>query len=363
MIESGHFSDKKILLVDKSDKRSNDRTWCFWEKENGLFEPVVHKRWNYITVYNNQFHRRLDTNPYTYKMIRGIDFYKHCLSKINQQPNIDWMYGQIDGVVDNNGNVQLIIDGQMHDANKAVIFNSVRNESSVQQQKAIRLLQHFKGWMIETPIPSFNPEEAVLMDFRMPQSGGTTFGYTLPLTTHRALVEYTLFSESLLEDNAYDEGLKRYIEQNLGITTYTITEQEKGVIPMTNEVFPWYEGGAYHIGTAGGQTKASSGYTFQFIQKQTAAIVQALVNNKLNKNVKPFPSPRRFHFYDSVLLHILAHKKMGGDDIFTRLFKKNTAPAVFKFLDNESSLPEDLALIKSLPTGVFLRAALATIMA
>ncbi|MEJ0032902.1 MAG: hypothetical protein WDO15_22180 [Bacteroidota bacterium] len=37
MIESGKFSDKKIMVVDRDLKPRNDRTWCFWEKEDGSF--------------------------------------------------------------------------------------------------------------------------------------------------------------------------------------------------------------------------------------------------------------------------------------------------------------------------------------
>ena len=38
MINSKKFIKKKILLVDKEGKTKNDRTWCFWEKQNGFFE-------------------------------------------------------------------------------------------------------------------------------------------------------------------------------------------------------------------------------------------------------------------------------------------------------------------------------------
>ena len=26
------FADKKILILDKEAKKTNDRTWCYWEK-------------------------------------------------------------------------------------------------------------------------------------------------------------------------------------------------------------------------------------------------------------------------------------------------------------------------------------------
>ncbi len=48
MIHSGKFRDKKILIVDQSTKTLNDRTWCFWQKEPGLFESIVYKEWRHL---------------------------------------------------------------------------------------------------------------------------------------------------------------------------------------------------------------------------------------------------------------------------------------------------------------------------
>jgi lycopene beta-cyclase len=110
-----------------------------------------------------------------------------------------------------------------------------------------------------------------------------------------------------------------------------------------------------HIGTAGGQTKASSGYTFQFIQKQSDQIIEMLLKGESLTHLKR--APWRFRFYDNTLLYILYHKTLPGRNIFSTLFKKNKATQVLKFLDNESSLREELGIITSLPTWPFLKAA------
>ena len=36
MIESGAFSNKKILLIERHPKTKNDRTWCFWEEQPAM---------------------------------------------------------------------------------------------------------------------------------------------------------------------------------------------------------------------------------------------------------------------------------------------------------------------------------------
>jgi lycopene beta-cyclase len=60
------------------------------------------------------------------------------------------------------------------------------------------LLQHFKGWVIETAKPAFDPSQAIFMDFRVSQQNGTTFIYLMPTSSTTALVEYTLFTEKVL---------------------------------------------------------------------------------------------------------------------------------------------------------------------
>ena len=357
MIGSGKFKEKKILLLDKEPKTKNDRTWCFWEKEDGFFDEVVYKKWDTISFLSNDYSSSLmNIAPYQYKMIRGIDFYQYCFKEIEKYRNIEVVYGEVNGweyekerlVLRINEKEFRLFDSGTH------LFNSFFTPD-LQNSKVIRLLQHFKGWVIETEQPAFNAAEATIMDFRVHQNRGTTFAYVLPFNSTSALIEYTLFTKELLNQEQYDEELKKYIKSFLKIDSYTIKEQEFGIIPMTNEKFS-FSGNGWQIGTAGGQTKASSGYTFRFIQKQSQQIVDYLIGGK-NLNYLP-ATPKRFRFYDNTLLHILYYNKLPGDKIFSQLFKKNKPQQVLRFLDNESSLTDELKIISSLPAWPFLKAAL-----
>ena len=237
------------------------------------------------------------------------------------------------------------------------ILTSIIFEKPTLKSNQYFLQQHFKGWIIETAVPVFDANKPVLMDFRVGQDQGTTFVYVMPFSETQALIEYTLFNDRLLEQQQYDEGLKDYINRFLKIDLYKIIEEEFGVIPMTNYRFPSRNGKIINIGTAGGQTKASSGYTFRFIQKHSAALVQQFVRFGNPFLKKPVSSPR-FHFYDSTLLHILSYRQLSGERIFSDLFKKNKPQRVLRFLDNESSLKDELKIISSLPAMPFLKAAL-----
>ena len=353
IIHSGGFSHKKILLVDKDAKNANDRTWCFWEKDAGLFEPIVHQQWNKLWVHEHNASKKLDIHPYYYKMIRGIDFYDYCFHQINQQPNFTFLQQKVEHVFSSQDTTGIMVAGKPIHAD--YVFNSILFRQPELDNKEYWLLQHFKGWIIETEENVFNENEATLMDFRTNQKDGTAFCYVLPLAANKALVEYTLFSPQLLQPKEYNDGLASYICNILHINAYKIIDEEFGVIPMTNAPFEPSVNHIINMGTAGGQTKASSGYTFQFIQKQAQAIVANLI-----KNGEPSYAfeKSRFHFYDSVLLNILYKKKYPGSKIFYRLFAANNTSTVFNFLDNQSSLQQELRIIGSLPTLPFLKAAL-----
>lgn len=352
LILSGKFSDKKILIVDKEQKNKNDRTWCFWEKEPGLFDRIVYKQWEKLWFHGEDFSRLLELLPYQYKLIRGIDFYTYCFNLISKQSNIIVRRGDIREIKNENGKPVITIGDEKISA--GYIFNSILFSKPRLQKREYYLLQHFKGWTIETEKACFDPGKATLMDFRVDQQQGTSFVYIMPFSEKDALIEYTLFSGKLLEPNQYEAGLTAYIQKFLEAGSYKIKEEEVGVIPMTNHRFAASDGNIINIGTAGGQTKGSSGYTFRFIQKHSALIVQRLVSGKSPVvNV----SKRKFHFYDSVLLNIFQEKKIPGKKIFSALFKKNKPQRLLRFLDNESSLGEDLQIISSLPTWPFLKAA------
>lgn len=356
LLRSGKYSDKRILLIDKDDKKTNDRTWCYWEKGSGFFEEIVYKKWNAVSFFGNEFSKELQISPYQYKMIRGIDFYNYCFTEIRRHSNVEIVKASIQlWDFDKEKIVFTIDDKRYHLAREGTeIFNSFYN-TDFQNSKAITVLQHFKGWQIETAEPVFNPGIATLMDFRVHQEHGTSFAYVLPFSETKALVEYTLFTRHLLAQEQYDIELKGYLENILQIKEYKIIDEEFGVIPMTNERYP-FAGKGWQIGTAGGQTKASTGYTFQFIQKQSEQIADCLLQNK-PLSLLSF-SKKRFRFYDNTLLYILYNDILPGKNIFTELFRKNKPQSILRFLDNESSLSEELKIIASLPTWPFLKAAL-----
>ncbi|WP_333799984.1 lycopene cyclase family protein [Phnomibacter sp.] len=350
MAAEPRLGQQKILVIDKAPKAGNDRTWCFWEKQPGYFEHLVHHSWQQLWVKHPQGALPLQLDGYAYKMIRSIDFYKHGMQQLAAAPNVQLHYGNVQSVDAANG----IITTGGGTFKATHIFSSVLLQEPVMQPDEFYLLQHFRGWFIETEEDVFDEAAADLMNFRVSQEHGCAFMYVLPLSKRKALVEYTLFTEEVLTNEQYDAGLQQFMQDELKLHSFHISEVENGIIPMTNLRFPAQEGCVTYIGTAGGRTKASTGYTFQHIQQHSEQLVKALLNNQSTA----LPMQQRFHFYDSVLLQILHERKLPGADVFFQLFQRNPAARVLRFLDNQTSLWQELRLMNTTPWKYFVPAAL-----
>ncbi|MBA4196774.1 MAG: lycopene cyclase [Chitinophaga sp.] len=352
MLQEPVLQHKKILVIDNAPKTKNDRTWCFWEKENSIFQSIIHHQWDQLNFRSNTYNAVLNIEPYNYKMLQGLDFYNYVMQAAQAFPNVKFIYETVTEIKSHQANAVVITNANVYSAQ--YVFNSI----IFSKQKITKgLLQHFKGWLIKTEEPVFNASVATFMDFTVSQQHGTTFMYVLPTGNNVALVEYTLFTEELLKEDDYNNALKNYIHQQLQITQFELLHEEFGVIPMTAHSFVRTDGNIVNIGTAGGDTKGSSGYTFQFIQKRTAQIVTSVV-----KNQHPFKKAsfvkRKFKLYDDVLLDVLQNKKMKGAELFTCIFQKNNPQTVLQFLDNETGLLQDLKIMSSVPMKIFLPVAI-----
>jgi len=352
MVQSGNFKDKTILLIDEDSKKSNDRTWCYWEQSKGKWDKIVSMKWNRALYANEAFSRSLDLQPYQYKMIKGLDFYNKIFKRISKETNITFLNQNVIGYSESADGVVVQTTGGDFSCDK--LLNSIYDPSKILAQKKYPLLQqHFIGWFIQSEQLVFNPNQLTFMDFSVAQKGNTRFMYILPTSNTQALIEYTLFSKDLLAEAEYEDEIKTYIA-NLGIKDYTIIEKEQGSIPMTS--YPFWKNNTQHIiniGSAGGWTKASTGFTFKNSDKKSDALVGFLYSGT---DFRKFHKTNKFWFYDLLLLDILDQKNEKGSLIFSSLFKKGNPALIFKFLDEQTSFLEDIRVILKCPTLLFLKA-------
>lgn len=335
-------SQKTILVIDKASKSDNDRTWCFWEKGENLLETLIYKSWQKAIVRTSKWEETYTLAPYSYKMIRGIDFYEFMKRELDKT-NITWVQEEVEMI-----NPDGIVKTDQTEYKGKLVFDSTFQFEQLSQSSANTILQHFKGKVIRTKSEVFDPQTATYMDFGMEQEGDCRFGYILPFDSRTALVEYTLFNKQLLKEDEYERKLKAYIKQ-LGIQECEVLEEEYGIIPMTDFKFVSRQSDqVFSIGIKGGFAKASTGYTFLRGQKILQKMVQNIITGKAPDIDLPFHK-LRFKTYDATLLSVLDSGKFTGEDIFGELFRKNGIHSMFKFLDEETNLAEEMKIMSTTP--------------
>jgi lycopene beta-cyclase len=355
MLQSGLLESRRLLILDKDSKSENDRTWCFWEKGEGPFESIVYHAWEHAWFFGPSWAKKMHLSPYKYKMIRADAFYVFVKKALEKEKNVVFALEKITDIRDGGHQVEIKTTENQYSA--AWLFNSLSPKTS-RQARYHYLLQHFVGWFIKTPKPFFRPDEPYLMDFRIPQKDECRFMYVLPSSETEALVEFTLFSEAHLPLQAYDAQIKEYLKEYLKLEEFEILHQEFGSIPMYSEPFSKGNGNRIvNIGTAGGQTKASTGYTFTRIQKHSKALVTSILKTN-SPHLKTNWFSLRHSFYDRVLLHVLANKAAPAARIFQNLFRYNGASSIFSFLDEDSHFLLEYKIINTVPILPFMKAAM-----
>ncbi|HMQ07083.1 MAG TPA: lycopene cyclase family protein [Saprospiraceae bacterium] len=343
---SRNLSHLSVLVIEKENKNSNDRTWCFWDKEDRYFDHLLSNTFTYFEFYSKKSSLQFDLSPYRYKMLRSGPFYQYIHQLIDGSPNISWISAEIHSIIEIADLVEVNTEkGQYYGrwVFKSFPGNNWRSEPQLQ------VAQHFKGWFIETLNPAFNATSAIFMDFRIPQCEEIRFFYVLPLSNHQALVEIAIFSGEPLKSEEYDPIIRDYITQYLQIDQYQIIEEEVGIIPMTT--YPFWKHNSrriIHIGTGGGAVKPSSGYAFKRMLTHASFIAESFESGSIKGQSDSF-FLNKYYFYDRTLLDVFLKQGQSGENIFDILFSTNKIMNVLSFLDGTTTLGEEISIFSSLP--------------
>ncbi len=347
-------ADRRVIVVDRRFDVGDDRTWAFWGTNASPFSGVADRTWDRLNVNFPGWGttERLGSGR-TYQRVRRRDYDSTILGAAERRPNIRFVAQDILDISDEpDGGVVVLPEGELR---APIVLQSTPLRSAGHAVPARHPLnQHFGGWEVHTQSPVFDPQVATLMDFDTDQLGATSFFYVLPEARDRALVEFTMFSPEPRDRTFYDEQLRRRLER-LGAGDVSIERTEYGVIPMDDRRHDQRRSPhVWNLGTSGGMTKPTSGYTFQRIHAQTRRLVDHWA-----KGIEPTPlpsPPARYRFADRTLLSILHHHPELGRSVFEHLFRSTSIDDVLTFLDEDSAVRDDARMIARLPWRPFLRA-------
>ncbi|MDC0167503.1 lycopene cyclase family protein [Candidatus Pelagibacter sp.] len=324
------FKNKTLAIIEPRNDYIRDKTWSFWKVAAHNFEDCVKHSWSNFSVNipNQTKYVQCDNSPY-----QSIDsglFYEKIINTLKKNTNINF-FKNINEISNEN----------------SFIFNSVTNVSDSKND----LWQHFSGIEIETNKDVFDNQIFNLMDFDCEQRDSVHFFYTLPFSKKNALIETTWISDLNHPSNQdYSIQLEDYIKNKLKIKNYEIKFKETGAIPLFHPQ-NIKKINQMEIGTAGGMTRLSTGYTFMNIQSQSKYIRENFENIQ---KVSNFNVNSKYKFLDNIFLKVLKKNSEKMPEIFFKMF--NCSPStVINFLSNKSNIYEDFSIILKMPKLVFLK--------
>ncbi len=344
----------QVLVVDSAFAPVNDKTWCFWTDKPPPFREIIYRTWNKAYFSALEMDAFLYLDNYSYHSIRSSDFKEYVLSELKKHKNFEFLEEDILDMTSHKKKTILLTkksDSYIAD----YIFQSVFKPERTAPKYP--LIQHFLGFDIQAEHPVFDPATFTVMDFDNEFEPGVAFMYVLPFSHHEALLEFTVFSETPLPKEDYEDKIIDYMLNEFGLhhSEYYVKRTEYGEIPMQDmEYKPTYGSNIINLGTVGGLTKPSTGYTFLKTQEYTRELASALIAGQ--PPVLPPKSKFRYRYYDLLLLHILSNSTEDSLCVFRDLFRKNPTDAIFRFLSEESNFMQDLKIMSSVPYTPFFKA-------
>lgn len=326
-------SNLDVMMVDPSD-HAPDRNLCVWGSPLPMLSDALIAEWK--------------TLRFGYK---NATITRELAAFSYQHYNAQSIRSAVEHVVHIHR-----VQAHAHEPNAAYdVSLDSRPAQDFHRRSTVALQQHFLGWRIRTTSAVFDPDVMTMMDFRTDQQHGVCFIYVLPYSEKEALVECTVFSAELWSTAEYEKRLRTYIDNILFCSSYEVISTETGSIPMCDAI-PHRSRGAnwISIGSAAGLTKPTTGYTVARCIRDAEHMLDHY--DATGRWTVPQRAHRRFDWYDRLLLRIIRDEPQHVSTILWTLFERNPVEVILRFLDEQTSLREELRLFWTLPWNPFLRA-------
>lgn len=354
LVQHGQRAPSTLILEQRASYK-NDRTWCFWGDAKTPFAQQAAHQWQTFKVVDAGQERRLDCSETPYRMLTAEQFYNSATAALANVPQISL---KMESTVNSDPQFR---QGRWHfetpdGAFSAASVVDTRPQRPPAQDDAL-LWQSFYGLEIECAQPVFEPSCVELMNFSAATSDRVAFTYVLPLSSTRALVEFTVFAVAPFTSDALDLDLQNAIAERVKGAEFTVLRSEQGVLPMglaglqasRQDADPAY----VRVGLFAGAARPSTGYAFQRIQRWAAECGRAIANGGLPTGHPQEPALRGW--MDTLFLNVVRRQPELAPQLFMALFSGVASQRVIRFLGESARLSDFVAMVWALPHKPFLR--------
>ena len=343
----------RIIILEQLVTPNCDKTWCFWGKGSvpHYLHPLIRQQWSQWSVSHNgrEVSQSSINGRNDYCCIQAEDFYRFALTLVEQADNVVFIGGQ--SIIDAQEQASQV-KVRSHDYDIVAQHCLDTRYQSESYEKG--LYQCFAGLWLEADQALFDPSKVELMHNLECHDGVLHFDYVLPLSSHQALFERTFFSPKplLFEDLRRDS--EQEITSRYGNIDVNIQRREQGILPMIASLLPVDTDCWHYAGMAGGHMRSATGYAFVSVQRWAQVVAAAMMNNKPWPNYQPIKD--RYRWMDKIFLRVLAQQMDIAPALFLRLLEKTDSDQFTRFMTEQASYRDLLAILKAMPKRPFINA-------
>ncbi|MEQ6884677.1 lycopene cyclase family protein [Salicola sp. Rm-C-2C1-2] len=346
----------RVHLLEPRTTYHNDRTWCFWDREDHPFRELITHRWPQWQV-SAGGRRVVQSNPQTpYALLPADALYGYALERIDACPGLSLQQGvTVEGIEEQDGGVQVHTSAGTLNARAMV---DTRPPENLPETSTTGFWQVFTGIEIHCPDHGYETTTARLMDFQACDDH-PCFVYLLPKDAHHLLVEWTAF-QSHRDNQGYRAQLEHWLASE-GIKDYRVIRSESSMLPMIPISDERRSGRVIKAGVGAGWMRAATGYHFASCQRGSMLLAQQILAASASNQwhlTPPNVRSRWLEWMDRVFLRALQRHPDQAPQWFLSLFSRTTAPQMGRFMNDQPNLRDALAIASALPPGPFLKAAL-----
>ena len=346
----------RILIVEQRSYYANDRSWCFWDRDETSLRRMVKHRWPLMRVRDGNRLVTVNCGDTPYQMIAAETFYAEALAVIGRSTRIDlFMDTSVLAAPTKSSEYWHIETSEGLQTGMTVVDTRPRQEP---RRGGAVLWQSFSGHEVKCEDPVFDPACLDLMDFSNTDPSGIRFDYVLPLSPHHALIEVTQFAPEPFHQQDLASGLTRATLRRVRGAPFKIVRSESSILPMgsapvTASPVATRDPSYVYAGLANGGARPSTGYAFQRIQRWADSCARLIGSGEAPAG-HPC-DPLILCAMDHIFLSVLRTQPAAAPAVFLTLFERADAARVIRFLSDRGTLVDYLAIIAALPFGPFLK--------
>ena len=343
----------RVVIVERLPEPLLGRWWAYWAPEP-LVPGADSGHWSRVRLQGADRIVDVRLRRSRYRRMDGSALAEHLAATIADASGIRRVLGSVEGVGQSDVSAIVRLAG-----GASITARWVLDSTAGPPVHRSGPWLSFLGYRVWPETGSLDPGALDLMDFRVPQRGGLRFGYVLPETAEHGFMELCSFRYGGPDPHLAGD-VTPWITARLEGRGFRAELVEDDAYPLLSTGSRRLGPRVLAIGHRGGLIRPSTGYGLVAYARDAAAVARSLT-----RRGHPFdlPTPRRRdRMLDRIALEVLRGDPDVLQEAYLDMFAANPADRVLRFLDGTATPREVAALVTTMPTGPFARAALRTLL-